>query len=240
MIQNTNYGASKTYVNTKVDKLTTSGLKAYTHDGATQGEIDVSNTYTPSTLALRDSNGRMQAADPASGATDKTLVTANWVSQTGDSAPNNLVHRNGNETIKDVKMYQYQPTRAKGVSQGSGSGWFKIWESEASVEAVRRTTILNVMFREQAQFAKLLINRRLLNQTNAGVLYSIMTPGSIIITRDSDGKMIVWASTTRTTAWIEIETVGNNPLEQELSAVVSDNTLYPQPIAADYTWMLTI
>jgi hypothetical protein len=103
MIQNTNYGASKTYVNTKVDKLTTSGLKAYTHDGATQGEIDVSNTYTPATLALRDSNGRLFAADPASGATDKTLVTANWVSQTGDSAPNNLAHRNGDEIFEGAK-----------------------------------------------------------------------------------------------------------------------------------------
>ena len=105
MIQNTNYGASKTYVNTKVDKLTTSGFKAYTHDGATQGEIDVSNTYTPATLALRDSNGRLVAADPANGATDKSLVTANWVSQTGDSAPNNLMHKNGNETIDNIKSF---------------------------------------------------------------------------------------------------------------------------------------
>ena len=40
----------------------------------------------------------MQAADPAAGATDKTLVTANWVSQTGDSAPNNLIHKRGTET----------------------------------------------------------------------------------------------------------------------------------------------
>ena len=28
----------------------------------------------------------------------KTLVTANWVSQTGDGAPNNLIHKTGNET----------------------------------------------------------------------------------------------------------------------------------------------
>ena len=106
MIQNTNYGASKTYVNTKVDKLTTLGLKAYTHDGATQGDIAISNTYTSSTLALRDSNGRLVAADPAAGATDKTLTTANWVSQTGDSAPNNLVHKSGNETIAGIKTFR--------------------------------------------------------------------------------------------------------------------------------------
>ena len=46
----------------------------------------------------RDAQGRAFAADPASGATDKTLVTANWVSQTGDSGPNNLIHRSGTET----------------------------------------------------------------------------------------------------------------------------------------------
>lgn len=46
----------------------------------------------------RDAQGRAFAADPASGATDKTLVTANWVSQTGDSGPNNILHKSGNET----------------------------------------------------------------------------------------------------------------------------------------------
>ena len=39
-----------------------------------------------------DTDGRMQAADPATGAPDKTLVTANWVSQTGAVPPNILVH----------------------------------------------------------------------------------------------------------------------------------------------------
>lgn len=58
---------------------------------------------TAATIPIRDANGRMQAADPASGATDKTLVTANWVSQTGDSSPNNLVHRSGNETVLGIK-----------------------------------------------------------------------------------------------------------------------------------------
>ena len=103
MIQNTNYGASKTYVNTKVDKLTTSGLKAYTHDGATQGEISLEDGQTANTIPIRDANGRIQAADPASGATDKTIINANWVSQTGAGKPNNLIHDNGDETANGTK-----------------------------------------------------------------------------------------------------------------------------------------
>jgi len=58
---------------------------------------DVAINETPNTIAKRNGSGRLVAADPASGATDKTLVTANWVSQTGDNAPNNLVHKTGNE-----------------------------------------------------------------------------------------------------------------------------------------------
>ena len=61
---------------------------------------------TPDTLGLRDASGKLFAADPASGATDTSLVTANWVSQTGDSAPNNLVHRSGNETVTGIKTFE--------------------------------------------------------------------------------------------------------------------------------------
>ena len=83
----------------KLDKISSgSTLKAYTHTGQSQGETAVVNGVGANSIGLRDANGRMQAADPAAGATDKTLVTANWVSQTGDNAPNNLIHKSGNET----------------------------------------------------------------------------------------------------------------------------------------------
>ena len=59
---------------------------------------DVSTVETPDTIAKRNGSGRLVAADPASGATDKTLTNANWISQTGDSGPNNLIHRSGNES----------------------------------------------------------------------------------------------------------------------------------------------
>lgn len=57
-----------------------------------------SNNVKLSGVNAQTIQGTLKANDPSSGATDKTLVTANWVSQTGDSAPNNLIHKNGNET----------------------------------------------------------------------------------------------------------------------------------------------
>ena len=65
----------------------------------------MSATPDPYTGVERDAQGKAFAADPAAGATDKTLVTANWVSQTGDSGPNNLVHKTGNEKIRGFKQY---------------------------------------------------------------------------------------------------------------------------------------
>lgn len=83
----------------KLDKITSgSALKAYTHTGQNQGETAVINGVDTNSIGLRDANGRMQAADPAAGATDKTLVTANWISQTGEGRPNNVLHNNGSET----------------------------------------------------------------------------------------------------------------------------------------------
>ena len=89
----------------KVDKITSgSSLKAYTHTGATQGETSVVDGTAANSIGIRDANGRLQAADPASGATDKTLVTANWASQTG-AGVNNLMHKNARETVDGRKDF---------------------------------------------------------------------------------------------------------------------------------------
>ena len=89
----------------KVDKLTTAGLHLYSHTGATEGEEEPIDGTASNTIPIRDGNGRMQAADPASGATDKTLVTANWVSQTGSGRPNNLLHDGGDEDVNGHKYF---------------------------------------------------------------------------------------------------------------------------------------
>lgn len=88
----------------KLNKISSgNALKAYTHTGQNQGETAVINGTDANSIGLRDGNGRMQAADPAAGATDKTLVTANWVSQTGLNRPNNLLHASGEEIIGGTK-----------------------------------------------------------------------------------------------------------------------------------------
>lgn len=44
--------------------------------------------------------------NPPSGDTSTKAVNTNWISQTGDNAPNNLVHKSGNESIIGLKKYE--------------------------------------------------------------------------------------------------------------------------------------
>lgn len=97
------FAAAAANIPNKVDKRTGSGLRAYTHDGSTQDDTVIEDSTNGATIPIRDANGRLHAADPASGATDKTLTTANWVSQTGAGKPNNLLHDGGNEDINGIK-----------------------------------------------------------------------------------------------------------------------------------------
>ena len=43
---------------------------------------------------------------PPAGSTDGSAANTNWISQTGDSSPNNLVHKSGNETITGTKNFE--------------------------------------------------------------------------------------------------------------------------------------
>ena len=100
--------ANKTAINDCFDSITSEQTARQNADATLQTNInavsasipEMSTTPDPYKGVERDTQGRAFAADPASGTTDKTLVTANWVSQTGDSGPNNLIHKTGNETKK--------------------------------------------------------------------------------------------------------------------------------------------
>ena len=103
--------ANKAAINDCFDSITTEQDDRHDADAALQTNInavkasipEMSTTPDPYKGVERDAQGRALAADPASGAVDQSLVTANWASQSGDSAPNNLAHRNGNETWNGVK-----------------------------------------------------------------------------------------------------------------------------------------
>lgn len=101
----TDIAANKAAINDCFDSITSEQLARQNADATLQTNINAVSASIPEMSATpdpykgveRDAQGRAFAADPASGATDKTLVTANWVSQTGDSGPNNLIHKTGNE-----------------------------------------------------------------------------------------------------------------------------------------------
>ena len=65
---------------------------------------EMSTTPDPYKGVERDAQGRAFAADPASGATDRSLTTANWVSQTSQGV-NNLMHKNARETVDGRKDF---------------------------------------------------------------------------------------------------------------------------------------
>ena len=98
--------ANKATINECFDSIATEQDDRQAADAALQTNInaarasipEMSTTPDPYKGVERDAQGRVFAADPAAGATDETLVTANWVSQTGEGRPNNVLHSNGAET----------------------------------------------------------------------------------------------------------------------------------------------
>ena len=100
--------ANKAAINDCFDSITSEQVARQSADATLQTNINAVSAIIPDMSITpdiykgvkRDAQGRAFAADPDNGATDKTLVTANWVSQTGDDGPNNLIHKNGNETKK--------------------------------------------------------------------------------------------------------------------------------------------
>ena len=138
-------------IGAKVDKLTTAGFHIYTHNGSTQGEVAPDINPTAATIPIRDSSGKLFGADPASGATDKTLTTANWISQTGNSAPNNLVHRSGDETFSGTKtsgtLQKFNSRPYIFQRAVSSNNWFKMFEFASTS---RRTVIMDVIWSHQS------------------------------------------------------------------------------------------
>ena len=106
----------KASINDCFDAITSEQVARQSADATLQTNINAVSGSIPEMSVTpdlykgvkRDAQGRAFAADPDNGATDKTLVTANWVSQTGTGSPNNLVHKNGSETLNGAYTYTGQ------------------------------------------------------------------------------------------------------------------------------------
>ena len=146
--------ANKEAINECFDGITSEQAARQNADAELQTNInaarasipEMSTTPDPYKGVDRDAQGRAFAADPKSGATDKTLVTANWVSQTGDSGPNNVVHRNGNETILNRKNSAFIANNFCEVDafDTSRKGWHKIYTIASKQRWMGVLTISNV------------------------------------------------------------------------------------------------
>ena len=78
-----------------------------------------------------------KVANPESGATDTSVVNANWVSQTGDDRPNNLIHTTGNESKSgNMSMTGTFKGIYWGASGLSTSNGFTITERDTSQNVV--------------------------------------------------------------------------------------------------------
>ena len=72
--------ATQTALDTKVDKLTAgSGASAYTHNGASQGEMPIRSDVVASAIMSRDADGYAHSRTPASNSDDTTVATTDWV-----------------------------------------------------------------------------------------------------------------------------------------------------------------
>ena len=163
--------ANKAAINDCFDSITSEQVARQNADATLQTNINAVSASIPDMSVTpdiykgikRDAQGRAFAADPESGATDKTLVTANWISQTGDSAPNNVSHRYGNETISGVKTFS---DRINGTIQLSNvvgkygyEGWYKAIDLGDVANYIQtKITVFSATYRNPTQYAELFVN----------------------------------------------------------------------------------
>ena len=94
--------------------------------------------------------------NPPSGDTSTKAVNTNWVSQTGDSSPNNLIHRTGNESKTGIMTFlslinglccTYQTESSGARPNGTYQVFIKIPKTEIVYGAVRSHIVVAIFLR---------------------------------------------------------------------------------------------
>lgn len=119
----------------KVDKLTTANLKAYTHNGSTQGEKAIVDGTTADTIPIRDANGYVQGATNTTGTRDNVLTNGTRVQNDLDNYAS-MVRTSGNQTISGNKTFTGHTINLhpsynlpSTMPRVAGTGWVKMYET---------------------------------------------------------------------------------------------------------------
>ena len=199
---------------------------------------DVSTVETPDTIAKRNGNGRLVAADPASGATDKTLTTANWISQTGSGRPNNLIHDTGNESIDGVKpMLKGAHSGLHESGSGNQNGWRKIFISPSFATLNENNIASFILTTNAGAYGVFMIIGRNNNLTDLKRISGNYPAANVKASIDSSNEVIIWAYNYRTVALLETEShVGSFKITFQDSGIIS---VFNEPVVPDYVQVIT-
>lgn len=219
-------GAVRLYAKSDVGTQTIPTISVGMDDSSAQASMSNYMALTGDQTAdgVKTFTSRVYGADPASGATDKTLVTANWVSQTGNSAPNNLVHRSGEETIVNRKTFTAPINgRFNKVMSTNASNWTLLYKRTATRQqwfvgfSGHSMIIANVQSNSK-------INTRVISNNDRQYPQPIFK-----IATDSNGVTTVWGNP-RYTAAINWQIISNMLYSTEYSdgyEIVATNGTMP-------------
>ena len=138
-----------------------------------------------------------KAAAPENGAVDTSVVNANWASQTGDDAPNNLSHRYGNETEYGIRTFD-KPIL------GRMGDWKSTYAGTGNIEDIKLFAKLNMA--GQGRYVLL----EMMQSSNTAICYGIIA-------------FTVWTGIP-TPFWImrRVGSGGNNPMTTDSILIVKD------------------
>lgn len=247
----------KQRINECFDSITTEEDVRQNADATLQTNINAAMASIPEMSATpdpykgveRDAQGRAFAADPAAGATDKTLVTANWVSQTGDDAPNNVAHRNGNEKWDGTKRISGNIGKMSIAYKTSAQTdtWFKMLEGQRS--SFGKFAIVLIMDSNNTDGAMIKLGGFGTGASNywCGPISKNSFPmNNVRLTIDTDNNLALWVkprlSNTPVSVIVLIETLSltTGSFNSWLTAAAEPNLPKPEPVVGDtYTVVYT-
>lgn len=180
-------------LNGKVDKKTTGGLYAYTHNSLSQGEMPISALANPSSIPLRDSNGNIQI--PLQPQNDNAATSKKYVDDQDNLKVDKTSSANkvyGTNSSGNQKTFDVDNTvgadgnivrRASGTSQimvpliptANGHASSKKYVDDSIASAVSRT------YRPMGSKTVAQLNAMSSSQLESGDVYNVLDSGTLTV-----------------------------------------------------------